>query len=59
MKAKRDNIISELIAFRITQAKAKKIPAGGGEVELNSSYIGCHAKILIGINNQGEIKGTN
>ena len=35
MKAKRDNIISELIAFRITKAKAKE-NSGGGEVELNS-----------------------
>ena len=30
MKAKRDNIISELITFRITKAKAKENSGGGG-----------------------------
>ena len=35
LKAKRDNIISELITFRSTKAKAKENSGGGGEVELN------------------------
>ena len=48
MKAKRDNIISELITLRITKAKAKENSGGGGG--RNSPYIGWHAKILIGIN---------
>ena len=30
MKAKRDNIISELIAFRSTKARAKENRGGGG-----------------------------
>ena len=48
MKAKRDNIISELISFRITKAKAKEnLGAGSKEIHLK---IGYHAKTLIGFN---------
>ena len=36
IKAKRDNIFSEVITFRITKAKAKENSRGGGGVELNS-----------------------
>ena len=51
MKAKRDNITSELISFSIMKTKAKENWGGGGrgsnEIHLK---IGCHANILIGIN---------
>ena len=35
MKAKRDNMISELITFRITKAKAKENSGGGGVDEIH------------------------
>ena len=43
MKAKRDNIISELITLRITKAKAKENVADVGVDEIHLK-IGCHAK---------------
>ena len=48
MKAKRDNIISELITFRITKAKAKENSGGGSnEIHLKLAVM---QKLLIGIN---------
>ena len=48
MKAKRDNIISELITLRIAKAKAKENSGGGvNEIHLKVAVI---QKILIGIN---------
>ena len=48
MKAKRDNIISELITLRITKAKAKEIRGGGG-VDETHLKLAVMQKILIGI----------
>ena len=48
MKAKRDNIISELITLRITKAKAKENSEGGSN-EIHLKLAVMH-KILIGIN---------
>ena len=51
MKAKRDNIISELITLRLTKAKAKEKSGGGGgssnEIHLKVAVM---QKKLIGIN---------
>ena len=48
MKAKRDNIISELITLRIRKAKAKVNSEGGSnEIRLKLAVM---QKILIGIN---------
>ena len=42
MKAKRDNIISELITLRITKAKAKEIwGGGGGRMKFTLSSLSC------------------
>ena len=51
MKAKRDNIISELIILRITKAKAKENSGGGGggnEIHLELAVM---QKRIFGINN--------
>ena len=48
MKAKRDNMISELLTFRIMKAKAKENWGGGSnEIHLKLAVM---QKILIGIN---------
>ena len=48
MKAKRDNIISELITLRITKAKAKEHSEGGSN-EIHLKLAVMH-KIFIGMN---------
>ena len=50
MKAKRDNIISELITLRITKAKAKENwrRGGGGSMKFTLNWLSCQK--IIGIN---------
>ena len=48
MKAKRDNIISELITLRITKAKAKENWGGGGSMKFTLNWLSCQK--IIGIN---------
>ena len=40
IKAKRDNIISELITFRITKANAKE-NSGGGRTKFTLNWLSC------------------
>ena len=39
MKAKHDNIISELIALRITKAKRKNLRGGGGPMKFTLNWL--------------------
>ena len=50
MKAKRDNLISELITLRITKAKAKENwrGGGGGSMKFTLNWLSCQK--IIGIN---------
>ena len=41
IKAKRDNMISELITFRITKAQAKENSSGGCQIKFTLKWLSC------------------